>query len=96
MWQIQIGDPLTIDDHAEVLAQIEDLRKQIHMPRKSMSWRITAPLRLFVFVLTSIFKILLYVPLKVIGPRLDRHPDFTYQVIEKLRKFPWLHELLNH
>jgi len=95
MAQNKIGDPLPIDNHAEALAQIEDLRKQIHMLKKSFSWRITAPLRLVVSVLISILKMFLYLPLKIIGPRLDRHPDFTYQVIEKLRKFPRLHGILS-
>ena len=95
MGQNKIGDPLPIDNHAEALAQIEDLRKQVHMIKKSLSWRITAPLRLVVSVLISILKVFLYVPLKIIGPRLDRHPDFTYQVIEKLRKFPRLHGILS-
>jgi len=86
---------LPIDDRAELLAEIQDLRKQIHMIKNSLSWRITTPLRLIVSILILIFKMLLYVPLKIIGPRLDRHPDFTYQVIEKLRKFPQLHGLLS-
>lgn len=95
MGQKRFDDSLPIDDHAEALAQIQDLRKQIHMIKKSFSWRVTAPIRLVVFVFISILKIFLYVPLKIIGPRLDRHPDFTYRVIEGLRKFPRLHGILS-
>lgn len=95
MGQNHSGNSLPIDDHTEALAQIQDLQKQIRMIKKSFSWRITAPFRLVVTVLISIFKMFLYVPLKIIGPRLDRHPDFTYQVIEKLRKFPKIHGILS-
>jgi glycosyltransferase involved in cell wall biosynthesis len=93
--QDKIGDPLPIDNHLEALAQIEDLRKQLHMMKRSFSWRITAPLRLIVTILISILKMLIYVPLKIIGPRLDQNPDFTYRVIEGLRKFPRLHGILS-
>ena len=65
------------------------------MIKNSFSWRITAPLRLVVSILVSILKLLLYVPLKIIGPRLDQNPDFTYGVIERLRKFPRLHGILS-
>lgn len=95
MRQGQVGDPLPIDDHSEALAQIQDLRIQVQMLKTSLSWRITAPLRLIGTILISIFKLLIHVPLKIIGPRLDRNPDFTYRVIEKLRKFPRLHGILS-
>ena len=91
----RFDDSLPIDDHAEALAQIQDLRKQIHMIKTSFSWRVTAPIRLVVSVLISILKMLLYVPLKIIGPRLDQNPAFTYRVIERLRKFPRLHGILS-
>lgn len=95
MGQNSNGNPLPINDHAEALAQIQDLRKQIHMIKNSFSWRVTLPLRLVVSILIQILKLLLYVPLKIIGPHLDRNPDFTYRVIEKLQRFPRLHGILS-
>ena len=85
MGQNRFDDSLPIDDHAEALAQIQDLRKQLHMIKKSFSWRITAPLRLVVSVLIQIINLLIYVPLKIIGPRLDQYPDFTHQVIHNTK-----------
>ena len=63
--------------------------------KRSFSWRITVPLRLIVTILISVFKLLIYMPLKIIGPRLDRNPDFTYRVIEKIQIFPKLYRILS-
>ena len=68
---------------------------QLNAIKNSLSWKSTILVRWIVGVVLKVIHWIGQLVLKLIGPHLDKYPNFTYKVIDFLAKFPHSHAVLS-
>ena len=94
-WGTSVSNHEALEGLAQLRNENANLQAQLNAIKNSLSWKFTLPVRWIVGVVLKVIHWIGQLVLKLIGPHLDKYPNFTYKVIDFLRKFPHFHAVLS-